>query len=83
MLRFKPNEFLHAWSVPRIVIRPNPILQRHVNTSVPLLFNSPEVLTSIEVALVLPADLDLEEFLAWAPSTVDLSRSYHRREVAD
>jgi len=61
MLRFKPNEFLHAWSVPRIVIRPNPILQRHANASVPLLFNGPEVLTSIEVALVLPADLDLEE----------------------
>jgi hypothetical protein len=60
MFRSKPNQPLYAELVHRIAIHPNFVTQYHANASVPLLLNGSKVLTVVAVALVPPADLDLE-----------------------
>jgi hypothetical protein len=70
MFRRKPNEVLKSERISLIGC-PNLARQCDPNGPVPLPFNDPEVLTFLEVALVAPSDLDLEELHRLASSVAD------------
>jgi hypothetical protein len=75
----KPSEPLRSHRIAGI--GPDVVTQNHPDLPVSLLFHRAKVLTAVEVALVLPADLDLEEVHSRG-SNAPLRRSCQRCEAS-